>query len=113
MVIPKSRILAYAWTAIIFALLSVQVDTPYQGDFSLLDKMGHILIFILWVYLWLHALKIRTWKHTLFIACIGILYGGIMEVWQGYIGRSPEVFDLLANGIGIGIGIILYGLTQK
>lgn len=72
-----------------------------------LDKVVHFAIYALLAALacWVWP-KIDGWKIWLGAS----LYGGLMEVCQGYFsqGRTPSLADALANALGAAIAVILY-----
>ena len=74
---------------------------PRNPMFS--DKIAHMLAFLAVVFptaaLWPRAI---AWAGLL-----AVIYGGVIEVIQPFTGRSAELGDLLADGIGVGLGIIL------
>ena len=49
------------------------------------------------------------WRSAGFIA---ILYGGIIEIIQPVFGRSSDMSDLLADALGVAVGILL-GLAAR
>ena len=72
-----------------------------------IDKVFHfgiyalLAVFACWVWP-----KVNGWKIWLGSS----LYGGLMELCQGYFtqGRTPSLADALANALGAAIAVILY-----
>lgn len=71
------------------------------------DKSNHALAFAVLAFNAALAFPAARWRAA---ACAGwlMLYGGLIEVAQalGPFGRQGEWLDWLADGIGIGIGLI-------
>lgn len=85
------------------------MPTPHMphGGYHL-DKLAHMAAFFVLVFptaaLWP---RVTAW-----IGLLAVLYGGAIEVIQPYTGRSAEFADLLADGIGVALGIIV-GTTLR
>ena len=46
-------------------------------------------------------------KRTFYWSCIGIvLFSGMIELVQPYFGRECSAFDLLANSLGVALGMM-------
>ena len=101
------------WSAIIFILLAM----PGSGLFSEswmnkfhLDKLIHAFLFFVLVWLWLQYIqqgkKVAT-VIMLFAATIATFYGVIMEFVQIYTGRDFSVGDMLADGFGAFLGVLV------
>ena len=75
------------------------------------DKIGHFIAYcILMVNL---GLLIKS-KH--YIVAIGSIigYGCLMEFFQGFVpGRTVSWLDVLANSLGVGIGILVLILLKQ
>jgi len=64
------------------------------------------------------CLVLKNWRRTLVAAISLILFGGALEIIQGFTGRDPSFYDELANTIGVLAGFaagqaILWLLTSK
>lgn len=68
-----------------------------------LDKLAHMLAFFALVLP--TALFWPRWMAS--VGLLGVLYGAVIEVVQPYAGRSAELADLFADGIGVGLGLIV------
>lgn len=79
------------------------------------DKWVHILLFLIMVLSWCWGwagLNLSPLSKVLLFhvtAIVWLLYGVAMEFVQEYLknGRSYDVKDMVADGIGCGIGLIL------
>lgn len=73
------------------------------------DKIAHLVAFLVLVFptaaLWPRA--------TAWVGLLAVAYGGAIELIQPFTGRSAEVGDLLADGIGVGLGILLGGSLRR
>ncbi len=100
------------WTAWLVSTLAIALAiglltlTPAhhipRGDF-IWDKLAHLIAFLVLV-LPTAALWPRV---TAWVGALAVVYAAAIEVIQPYAGRSAELGDLLADGIGIALGIIL------
>lgn len=81
---------------------------PSVGTLS--DKSHHILAFLVLSLLLRFAYEIKYWHAFLAL----VLFGAFIEVSQLFaINRSGEVVDVLADVIGIFIGLKLYKYLQR
>ena len=102
----ENKYLAFVVTLIIFILCTMPSDKlPTSGDFN--DKTAHFIAFAGWAVCWQFAFK--NYTKTLIV---GIIYGILIEFWQGSLPtsfhRSFDWYDALADGIGVAIGLIIY-----
>jgi glycopeptide antibiotics resistance protein len=70
-----------------------------------LDKWVHLsLFFFLFTFWWLCFPR-----HSYIIIALCILYGGALELMQGYLfsERSADVFDFIANSLGVMLGWVM------
>ncbi|GGD69004.1 hypothetical protein GCM10011514_36410 [Emticicia aquatilis] len=104
----ENKYLAFAITLIIFVLCTMPSEQLPKGN----DKTAHFVAFAGWAFCWQFAFK--NCSKTLFF---GILYGIIIEFWQGSLPesfhRSFDWYDALADSIGVIIGLVIYFLIQK
>lgn len=100
-----------AYMGVIF-YLSSSPNPPTPPPFPLSDKLGHAV-----AYFVLGALLYRTlreaargkWQTFVTSVMIGVLYGGLMEWYQSRLSyRSCEWGDMIANAIGVTMGVIVY-----
>jgi VanZ family protein len=70
------------------------------------DKIQHATAFLV-LTLWLAGIISRRWHMALGVALVA--YGGLLELGQGWLawGRSADWLDLLADAVGVVIGLLL------
>ncbi len=89
--------------AVAIGILALTPVPAMPPNHPLSDKMAHMLAFLAVVFptaaLWPRAI---AW-----VGVLAVLYGAAIEVIQPFTGRTAEFGDLVADGIGVGLGIIL------
>jgi VanZ family protein len=95
------------WLAAGVALLAVIIWgslTPslpdIQAPLPQFDKIEHIGAYLL-LTAWFSAAFPKRWP---WIAVGFAVFGGLIEILQGYTGRDPDWFDWFADCIGAGLG---------
>jgi VanZ family protein len=73
-----------------------------------IDKVYHMVAFAALIF---PTAMLRP-KSCLRFGCLAILYGGMIEAIQPAFGRSADMSDLLADVLGVAIGIFL-GLAAR
>lgn len=107
---------AILWSAIIFLLLAVR--SPKLPEEKLifiphLDKFIHAFLFFFFVFLWGYYLSAKKdtasqKKWLVLLAIAGTVYGILMEYVQLYTGRDFDVWDMVADGVGAFLCVILW-----
>ncbi|GAB2632715.1 hypothetical protein GCM10027035_28860 [Emticicia sediminis] len=105
----ENKYLAFVITFIIFVLCTMpSKNLPANENFN--DKTAHFVAFAGWAFCWQFAFK--NYTKTLIL---GIVYGILIEFWQGSLPtsfhRSFDWYDALADGIGVLIGLFLFYLS--
>ncbi len=106
------KVQAIGWTLLILALCTVPgVDIPFEGPSF--DKVGHVLIFAGFGYLWLRATS-HPHKY-LWVLLGGIAYAIGTELYQGLLPweRTPDVYDALADILGTLVGMGVYAYRHR
>ena len=112
---------ALTWVIIVTVLLCLPGSAlPKENWFDKiwLDKWIHLILFLIMVYLWCQYVsasggeKIRYFRQ---IAIYFFLYGIAMELVQKYFipNRSFDLKDILADGLGCSIGLLISGRYIK
>lgn len=109
---------AMAWALIVLVLTGLPgnyfPEIPTFWNLLKPDKIVHLFIFGLLTVLVASGFT-RSFR-TLHLAAksiaIGIAYGGITELLQGYvfIGRTASIYDFIANSVGCIAGFLLFKL---
>lgn len=110
--------MAVFWTVLIF-ILSVlsakQINRLNVIDIFGIDKVGHILFYTMLSFFWSGVFyNSRNGKFFIIFLCSS--FGFLLEILQFYlfIGRSFELYDALANILGVLSGVLLFDkLTFK
>ncbi|GAA0194989.1 VanZ family protein [Brevundimonas nasdae] len=93
--------------------LFVAMLGPFQGaeeNLGLDDKSAHVIgFFIITACLTLLFPKLGLWR-TAFVA---IALGAGVEVVQGLTGRSANLYDLLADSIGVALASLTRVVVQR
>jgi VanZ family protein len=100
-------LLSFGLAATIAALtLMPQASMPVgpQG----VDKVYHMIAFAALIF---PTAMLRP-KSCLRFGCLAILYGGLIEAIQPIFGRSADMSDFWADGLGVAMGIVL-GLAAR
>ena len=101
---------AIAWTFIMFIGCSWPTEKLPDEVITIGDKWMHIAIFAPFAVLWRFAGK--SWQWTLIA---GLLYGLLIEVWQGItpFNRSFDLVDAVADGLGALVGLGLAWIAGR
>ena len=108
------NIIANVWIvfiAILHAIPGADVQKIIIPELLLIDKLAHIIMFMIGVYLFAVADKRQQKPQFLRNICVFfVIYGLLLEVLQGFIfvGRSADFLDWLADIIGVFLGIWIY-----
>ena len=83
------------------------------------DKLGHLIAYAVLTLLLVLSLSVdRRVPPRFWVAVMALLlYGGLIEVLQHYIGREFDLADMAANAIGVivgaGVGILARGAGRS
>jgi len=112
---------ALTWVIIVTILLCLPGSAlPQENWFDKiwLDKWIHIILFLVMVFLWCRYVPVVEGKKIRYFRQIAIyffLYGIGMELVQKYFipNRSFDLKDILDDGLGCGIGLLISGRYIK
>lgn len=98
-------VFAVLWLLLITVLLCIpgtKLPKIQWHNKIFLDKLIHVALFLVLVFLWCRAYTIKTKKIFISITVLSICYGIMMELVQQYFipFRSFDLRDMLANSIG-------------
>lgn len=107
------RIVFFAYTVVVFILTLMPIDpSTDQGFLSIFkfphrDKLVHLLMFLGMTLLYQIAFRNKP-KFQVFL--LPFLTGVLIEILQFALdlGRSFDLLDILANGLGVWIGLLLF-----
>jgi VanZ family protein len=119
--------LKYNWPGIIWAFIILVLSTitppsvyiPNLFDLFAPDKIAHFLIygaFVVILYFGFRKSGGRLARNQYsFSSLIAVTYGGLIEIYQGYLlpNRTGDYVDFIANCIGCLIGWILTKFLVK
>jgi VanZ family protein len=99
-----------AWTGLTAILLllpsSYVPDVGQAGEWGL-DKVAHVLFFLVLAALAVAPARARVRHPVVTAAVASFVYGAVLELLQAALGwRSAELADLIADGIGSTIGAL-------
>lgn len=101
------KLLAILWALVILALCSIPgPDLPDVNIFGI-DKVGHFGVFFIGAFLWMQAWP----RSTARVLAAGLVFSILTEIYQGvlpFLGRSPDPFDVVADALGLVIGLLLW-----
>lgn len=105
----------YAGFVIVLSLLPPQ-DLPHVPMFEGADKVVHFLMYFIFSILFSWAIRVEIkYSRLFFVIPITITWGIFMEIMQFsmHLGRSFSWYDMLANSMGVFVGIASYIITVK
>ena len=108
---PTSRQLAIGWVLLILTACTIPGDSLPSVTLWSFDKLIHFTLFAVLGWLCSHAWPGRVgW-----VGLAGLAYAGLTEVYQGLIpfGRTPDLYDALANTLGLLAGLAVYWLGTR
>lgn len=112
----KALLLAIFWTlGILLACLIPGNEVP-QVSIPFADKWVHFIIFAGFSFLWLSTFKHANTSKGMLIFILSIILGYAVELLQDSgitRGRSYDVYDVVADGIGGVLGVLLFFLWRK
>ena len=108
-----------SWAILIFILSSVSpgsLHLPSFWDLFSLDKASHATFYAILVFLLAIGFKKQTELKFALLHAAGsamafaIIYGGLIELYQGYVltNRTGDWFDFIANTIGTYVGMRIF-----
>jgi VanZ family protein len=112
----KKQMPAILWAFFIALLCGIPgKDIPSANWLEIIsfDKLVHATLFFILNFLGNKAWNENSEQHLKFIiSIVCIAYGGLLEILQAtvFIDRSADIYDFVANSIGV---ILLLILTKK
>jgi VanZ family protein len=107
----SKRTLAVLWTVGILAACTVPGEYIPNVPVLSPDKIVHFLFFAGFGWLWTRAFPGRPWL----VLAGGLAFGIFIEIWQQTmpIGRRAEVWDVVADMVGLIFILLVIQLIQR
>ena len=107
----RAFLFAIGWTLLILIACLIPGREVPSVHIPMIDKWVHFVIFGGFSFLWLCTRRRPDAQQGLFIFLASVLLGYVVELLQGSgitEGRSYDVYDIVADGIGGLMGVILF-----
>lgn len=110
----RYRLPVYIYAGVIMFYAYTPKPIPPQLNFPNVDKLTHIIEYLVLAYLVLRMIrsvgnKFSNKMNVFFAVYSATLYGGLMEIYQLFIPfRSCDIYDLTADFAGAIIGALIY-----
>jgi hypothetical protein len=103
----RRRFAAYALTLLVAIAIGTLTLTPAIsppfGSFPGIDKLYHIIGFSSLIF----PAAVLYPRALLWLFPAALLFGGAIEIIQPSVGRARELADFVADGFGVGGGLLL------
>lgn len=118
----KFLLAAITWTVLVaYLCLTNAANIPKVSWLHIQnkDKIVHFTFYFVFTFLWVNALKqsnkLTPQKMKIYIFIAAFVFGVIIEICQGIIGkgRSADIIDVLANTSGSALSILMIWLLEK
>lgn len=109
------KLAAIAWTALIIIVCSIPGTDLPATEVAGLDKVGHFVLFAVFGWLWLTAVKSRPGRAVRNVLLAGLVLALLTEIYQGLLPfeRDPSALDAAANAAGLFAGIAVRRVSKK
>jgi VanZ family protein len=104
--LAAARIILLSFGSLIAYLSLSSGDLQDWGNIAYLDKVQHAMAYSGFAFF--GCFCVSQWRLRWAIAMGILLFSGVIEILQGYVGRQPSWYDLIANASGILTGLLCY-----
>lgn len=112
---------ALLWGLLVLVLSGYPGNKIPQAPFFGFDKVVHIIMYwifastLLFGYEFSKQNQKTKLKNIISLGGFAIFFGGFMEILQHYIfiNRSGNLYDFIANTLGVTIGVLIFPLMVK
>ena len=104
---------AVVWTLLIFLLCFLPAEDIPEVQVPFADKWVHLVLFGVFSFLWLSAVKRVTLPIFALVLAASIVLGWLVEVIQGQLPslhRSQDMMDTLADAVGGFLGVLCFAV---
>ncbi len=112
----KSIFIALVLSIFILIVSLIPINSKLLDEVKYSDKVVHVLFYLTLCLSWLFYFRAKQKIKQKFIIAFGIfVYGIIIEVLQSDFTtyRTGSLFDVLANTVGIAIGLLVFEKLYK
>ncbi len=112
------KLSARKWITVVYwVFLCVLTHLPPSSLPSLpapgLDKVAHVLFFVLLSLLGCWALRLERMSAVIGLSLVFIAYGAVDEWTQQWFHRTPDIRDWGSDVLGIVLGAVMYRLSAR
>jgi VanZ family protein len=108
-----SRALLVLLSLVVLGLSLIPKPEELLGGFSVYDKIGHFVAYLVLGFFALRAVGRRGPLALLVVVACCALFGGAIEVVQPLVGRSRELADFLVDIAGSTLGAVTARLVSR
>ena len=110
----KHKIQFYFYMFLILFFSSIPNESMPKTVGLIWDKLLHVVEYTILGFLGFRAFRYRKKSLEMSLIFFGIFFGCLDESWQSFIpGRTPSINDVIADGIGVTIGVVLGSIYNK
>ncbi len=112
----RARLPAILWTLLIFVLCLWPAEELPEVDVPMVDKWTHFVLFAIFSFCWLCVRPGGGVGYRLFILLVSVVLGWLVEILQlkfVSLGRNFDYKDIIANGIGGLLGVLLFYILSR
>lgn len=106
---------AIFWTILITILSLITIGNIGESiAISGKDKYVHFSFYFVFTILWILFFKYKQFSNLKIVLLIAIIYGILMEIFQGIFttSRHPDIYDVVANSFGALVGYYLMTIKK-